>query len=109
MPAAELSSLRLPEPHLRKIQFILHQYVPQAEVWAYGSRVTEAGHEASDLDLVVRDPINLQTECPYFFKLKEALIESNVPIRVDIVDWARIPDSFQRIISNRYIVLQTGH
>lgn len=33
---------------------LLGQHVPQAEVWAYGSRVNGGAHEGSDLDLVLR-------------------------------------------------------
>ena len=39
--------------HLALIQTILAQHVPQAEVRAFGSRVTGAARNYSDLDLVV--------------------------------------------------------
>ena len=41
--------------------------------------------------------------------MKEALVESNLPIRVDIVDWAHIPAGFQREIERAYAVVQTGN
>jgi predicted nucleotidyltransferase len=49
-------SLDLPPRYLDKVRAILRQYVPDYDVWAYGSRVRGGAFEASDLDLVVRNP-----------------------------------------------------
>jgi predicted nucleotidyltransferase len=86
----------------------LRAHVPHAEVWAYGSRVTGSGHEASDLDLVLRNPQNLYEETATLSDLKESFTESNLPIRVDIMDWARIPASFHREIERAHVVVQGG-
>jgi uncharacterized protein len=51
--------LNLKPDHLRLLLDILKAHAPEAEVWAYGSRVNGRGHEGSDLDLVVRSPANL--------------------------------------------------
>lgn len=79
---------------------------PAAEVWAYGSRVTGEAHEASDLDLVVRGP-NLE---PLPFQrlslLRDVLDDSNLPILVDVHDWATLPVSFHERILARYEVLR---
>lgn len=57
MPKLDLTHLMLPSKHLHTLQTLLAQYVPQAEVWAYGSRVTGGAHEGSDLDVVLRTPM----------------------------------------------------
>ena len=88
---------------------LLRTHVPHAEVWAYGSRVTGNGHEASDLDLVLRNPQNLLEETDALPDLKEAFTESNLPIRVEIMDWARIPTSFHREIERAHMVVQEGY
>ena len=82
---------------------------PTAEVWAYGSRVTgeaHEAHEASDLDLVIRgsnlEPLPIQR----LSLLREMLSESNLPILVDIHDWATLPVSFHERILARYEVLR---
>jgi uncharacterized protein len=46
--------------HLNTLLQLLNQYSPEAEVWAYGSRVNGDGHECSDLDLVLRNPHDLK-------------------------------------------------
>ncbi|MFN3374742.1 MAG: nucleotidyltransferase family protein [Chloroflexus sp.] len=98
--------LDLPERYLTKVLAILHQYVPDYDVWAYGSRVTGGAYAASDLDLVVRNPRDLLQPCERIVDLIEAFIESDLPIRVDVMDWARIPDSFRRAIERAYVVVQ---
>ena len=85
---------------------LLAQYVPGAEVWCYGSRVTGQSHPASDLDLVLRNPSDLAAPQAALMQLKGALNESDLPILVDIVDWALIPESFRREIERKHHVMQ---
>lgn len=101
-------ALYLPQKYLEQVQGLLRAHVPDAEVWAYGSRVSGGGHEASDLDLVLRNPRNPQQETGALDDLKEAFLESNLPIRVDVMDWARIPASFHREIERMHVVVQEG-
>ncbi len=106
MAQRELTSLQLPLRYLEMVQAILNRHLPTAEVWAYGSRVSGDCHDASDLDLVVRNPAALDVALSGLPDLKDALVESNLPIRVDLVEWARIPESFRREIERAYVVLQ---
>ncbi|MBF0124404.1 MAG: nucleotidyltransferase domain-containing protein [Magnetococcales bacterium] len=99
-------TLHLPQRYLKMTQALLQYHLPDAEVWAYGSRVNGQGHEASDLDLVVRNPAQITAETANLSLLKAAFTESALPIRVDIVDWARIPESFRREIEQRYVVIK---
>lgn len=108
MSASPTIALDLPQKYLEQVQSLLRAHVPHAEVWAYGSRVTGSGHEASDLDLVLRNPQNLQEVASALSDLKEAFAESNLPIRVDIMDWARIPASFHREIERAHVVVHEG-
>lgn len=108
MPELPRQQLAIQPRHLALLRQLLQQHLPHVEVWAYGSRVNGDGHEASDLDLAVRHPSDLKKETSELWEMKEALMESNLPIRVDIVDWALIPASFQREIERAYIVVQTG-
>lgn len=98
--------LDLPERYLTEVRAILQRHVPDYDVWAYGSRVTGSAYAASDLDLVVRNPHDLLQPCEQIFDLIEAFIDSDLPIRVDVLDWARIPESFRREIERAYVVVQ---
>ena len=90
--------------HLKTIQYILAEYIPDYEVRAFGSRVKWTAKDYSDLDLVVvgSKPLNLRQRG----KLVEAFEESNLPIRVDVLDWQSISEGFRQVISERYEVIQ---
>ena len=109
MPELALQQLDMQPQHLALLRELLQQHLPHAEVWAYGSRVNGNGHEASDLDLVVRQPLDLKQETPQLGEMREAFIESNLPIRVEVVDWARVPASFHREIEQAYVVVQMAN
>ncbi len=88
---------------------ILAQFVPNEEVWAYGSRVDGSGHELSDLDLVIRHPGDLkQKQAVFLDELKEAFSESTLPFLVDVHDWARLPAVFWAAIEAQHVVIQRG-
>ena len=75
---------------------VLRQHVPDREVLAFGSRATWTAKEYSDLDLAILgdEPLPLDVSSA----LTESFNESNLPFKVDVVDWARIDRSFRRII-----------
>lgn len=106
MPERDLATLQLTPRYLEMVRQILREQVPGAEVWAYGSRVNGDSFEASDLDLVVRQPDDLKRETAKWWLLTEAFEESDLPIQVQIVDWARIPASFHDEIAAAYVVVQ---
>ena len=97
--------LDLPRRYREQIEALLREHVPGVEVWAYGSRVSGRSHEGSDLDLVLRGPDLKRISSGQLTDLTEALEQSNVPILVQIHDWARLPESFHREIEQEYVVL----
>ena len=99
--------LDLPLRYRHMVEALLSEYVPNAEVWAYGSRINGESHEGSDLDLVLRS-LTLEPLGPEFTDLVEALRESNIPILVQVCDWAKIPESFRNEIARGHVVLQDG-
>ena len=100
--------LRLPSRYRRQVEDILREKAPNAEVWAYGSRVDGTSHEASDLDLVVRGPGLRPIPNVDMQALREAFRESNIPIIVDTHDWSKLPESFHREIVRNYVSLDVG-
>jgi type I restriction enzyme S subunit len=92
-------------PHdLDIVRAILQKFVPDREVWAFGSRVKWTAKPFSDLDLaIVGDqslPVNVVAD------LAEAFDESELPIKVDVVDWATTGESFRKIIQKDKVVVQ---
>lgn len=78
------------------------------EVWAYGSRVSGEAHEGSDLDLVIRTGSLQKLPIEVLLKVKEKIQESNIPVTVEIFDWARLPESFHRNINAHHEVLYSN-
>lgn len=81
---------------------LLQQYLPGVGVWAFGSRVKGSARPTSDLDLVV---FAAPSQRPRVFALQEALEESNLPFKVDLLLWDEIPDNFKTNIQNQFIEL----
>ena len=106
MPQRDVANLDLSERHQQMLLALLARHVPTAEVWAYGSRVTGGAHEGSDLDLVLRQPDDLQQPAAGWQALRDALQDSILPMLVEVHQWANLPAAFQRNIEADYIVLQ---
>ena len=99
MPAVDV------RPELWEIvRGILAKHVPGFEIWAFGSRVTGTTKPYSDLDLaVISDtPLSLEVRTG----LAEDFSESDLPWRVDVVDWAATSETFRKIIEQHKVVLQ---
>jgi len=91
---------------LETVTRILAVHVPDCEVRAFGSRVTWTAKDYSDLDLVVvgERALDLGT----LSRLKEAFEESDLPFRVEVLDWHAIGSAFRKVIEKRYEVVQKG-
>ena len=108
MKTLATDALHLPAAYLSMVRDILSRHMPNVEVWAYGSRVTGTGHNTSDLDLVLRNPARLDEETGNLGALTDAFSEGNLPIRVDLTDWARIPEHVRQEIARTHVVVQPG-
>ena len=80
----------------------------QVEVWAYGSRINGTAHAGSDLDLVIRSQ-NLTPLPPTIYsELNEKIKDSNIPILVELLDWAKLPESFHKNIAQAHEILYSS-
>ena len=88
---------------LETVRRILQEHVPNLEVHAFGSRVAWNARETSDLDLALMtdEPLSIDRSA----KLRAAFTDSDLPFRVDIVDWARTSEAFRKVIEAEYVVL----
>ena len=75
---------------------ILARMLPGVRVWAFGSRATGKAKQFSDLDLAVEAdaPLDLRT----LALLDNAFAESDLPIKVDVIDLRTVSPSFRVIV-----------
>jgi predicted nucleotidyltransferase len=89
--------------HLRLLLEEIERYIPNSTVWAFGSRVDGTHRTASDLDLAIHcDKGIAMNELP---KLNERLVESDLPFKVQLLDFDRLPEHMQENIKRKYVVL----
>ncbi len=90
--------------HWQIVRDILRKHVPQYEVWAFGSRAKWLAKQYSDLDLaIITDrPLSLAISAA----LADDFSESDLPWKVDVVDWATTGESFRKIIERDKVVVQ---
>ena len=89
---------------LETVRQILDMHVPEIEIRAFGSRVSWTARETSDLDLALMtdEPLDILRVA----LLREAFTNSDLPFRVDIVDWATTSDRFRKIIKRDHAVFR---
>jgi len=93
------------KPHeLETVRNILNRFVPEAEIIVFGSRIHGTAKPWSDLDLAIKAESALDWKL--LEDMKEAFQNSELPFRVDILDWNEITDAFCRAIEGSgYVIL----
>ncbi len=84
---------------------LVKAHLPKTDVWAYGSRVKWTSRPQSDLDLVV---FSVPEQRRQVSDLREAFEESDLPFRVDVLVWEKMPKSFREEIEEEHAVLVEG-
>jgi len=88
------------------VRDILQRHVPQFDVFAFGSRARRTSKPYSDLDIAVISNVPLPLELTA--ALAEAFSESDLPWKVDVVDWASTDESFRKAIERDKVLLNPG-
>lgn len=90
--------------HAAIVQEVLARHLPAGvSVRAFGSRAKWTAKTFSDLDIAVKGKEKL----PYkvMVELADAFEESDLPFRVDVVDWHAVTPSFQAVIDRDGVAL----
>ncbi len=91
--------LDLEPRHLDMVLHVIRKHLPEGRVIAFGSRVKGNAQRFSDLDLA------LEAAAPVPFKtlalIDQDLSDSDLPMKVDVVDMNSVSPSFkERILSS---------
>ena len=90
--------------HLNIVLNILKKHVPDVEVRVFGSRVGKITKKYSDLDIVLVDIKEVSSV--KIATLKEEFSESDLPFRVDVLDWYTTSENFKNIINTKFETIQ---
>jgi len=93
--------------HRQLVLAIVGAVLPQgARVWAFGSRTNGRARRYSDLDLAIDAGRRLTLD--EAARLAEDFSDSDLPYKVDIVDWHGIDDRFRQLIATGRVPLTDG-
>ena len=93
--------IKLRKDLLKIVEGILNRFAPEFEIRVFGSRANGTPKKYSDLDLVIitKEPLEIKRMA----LLKDAFSESNLPIKIDIIDWSAIDESFRDLIDDKSV------
>ena len=88
--------IQLTTPQLTTVRAIWRRHIPDRQVLVFGSRAQGKAKPFSDLDLAIMGlkPLTLAESSA----LQSAFSASDLPFKVDLVDWASVSDEFRRVI-----------
>jgi len=95
--------ISIQEAHLDMLKNVLRSFLPNCEIRAFGSRVKGTNREYSDLDLAIVSEGKIDNRT--LWKIKNALMESRLPFRVDVLDYNAISEKFKEIINSDYEII----
>lgn len=98
--------INLEEKYLKQVKKILFKHLSNTDikVYVFGSRVKGKCKQYSDLDLALKNDIN-KIDDRIISNLKYAFEESLIPIKVDILDFNNITDTFKNFIEKDLVEL----
>ena len=99
-----IRTIDLPSQDRAIVQTILRNLLPpETTAWVFGSRATGGARRYSDLDLAFRSAEQLTPDT--VSRLRDALSESDLTIKVDLVDLATVDPAFRRLIEHQMLAL----
>lgn len=94
-----ISPIHLSESQLALVRSILQTHTPNIKAFAFGSRIRAQHKKHSDLDIALMT--NTPMDWRVLADLREAFEESELPIRVDVIDWSTCSEEFKKLIDLR--------
>jgi predicted nucleotidyltransferase len=93
------------DEELKIILDIIKTHASDCEVRAFGSRYKWTAKDYSDLDLVFigKEKLGINRTA----ELRETFEESDLPYRVDVLDWKSISENFKNVINKGYEIIST--
>ena len=90
--------MQIKSDYLDFIVNTIKKYIPNSKIYFFGSRVAGNASQYSDLDVAVsqNEPIKLSI----LSEIKEIFAESDIPFKIDLIDFNKVDQEFQKIIES---------
>jgi predicted nucleotidyltransferase len=96
--------IELPADHRQLVLRVLDAHLPRGtKAWVFGSRATGRARRYSDLDLAIDAGRRLSLD--ELAELAEAFSDSDLPYKVDLIDWLNIDDRWRQTITAERVAL----
>lgn len=105
----EKKQIDMKASEISMVSDILGKYLPHdAQCWVFGSRARKDAKPYSDLDLAI-DMHGKLASLEILAALSVDFDESDLPYKVDLIDWNSIDNTFQKhIILDRILFFKDG-
>ncbi|MDD4968676.1 MAG: nucleotidyltransferase domain-containing protein [Paludibacter sp.] len=96
----------IPVGQLETVKQILKKHLPSGmQIWVFGSRATGTAKEYSDLDIALQPENGQKLEVDLMVKLMDNFVESNLPFKVDVIDYNAASGIFKQNVDSQKIKL----
>jgi predicted nucleotidyltransferase len=92
--------IKLKEEQLDIVVGIIKKYAPGIEARVFGSRHRGGEKKHSDLDIVIVGKEKIDERV--LDDIRDDFAESDLPFRVDVLDWNAVSAEFQKVIEKGY-------
>ncbi len=86
-----------------EIEKTIRKHFPRCRILVFGSRLSKIHKKYSDIDISIDCAKKIDTS--KLLDLKDELMESMIPIIVDICDFNSVSEEFRKIILENYEIL----
>jgi predicted nucleotidyltransferase len=101
-----MENILIEEGHLETVKTILRRHLDSTiRVWIFGSRANGTLKKFADLDLALQKTDNTTFAFKTIINLRADFQESDLPWRVDVVDYNTITDIFKNNVDENKILL----
>jgi predicted nucleotidyltransferase len=92
--------INIPEHHFNILKNILKHY--NYTFYIFGSRITNNAKPLSDIDLFYKEDIPEKI----IISLENEFEESDLPYKVDLINYNSCDDDFKKIMDSNYVIVQ---
>ncbi len=93
-----MNKFGLDKKYIDFVRSVICKYLDNADIYIFGSRAKNEYKEYSDIDIVIDGGAPLDKE--KLLNINIELTESNIPYKVDVIDFFDITESFKNFIKD---------